>query len=121
MFGYYLREKTNGDKSCEVRHEVTGFFLREVSLDKSLDIYRHSPDGFNWGYDCSGCSQLALAILFDFTNDESIAIKYYKPFRQCFISEAKTDDIISNASIQTFLSQISDKIGKPLIGTVRKG
>lgn len=34
-----------------------------VPLDLRLDLRRHSPDGFNWGYSGSGPAQLALALL----------------------------------------------------------
>jgi hypothetical protein len=34
-------------------------------LDPRLDLWSHSPDGFNFGCAGSGPSQLALAILFD--------------------------------------------------------
>jgi len=32
-------------------------------LDARLDLYNHSPTGFEWGYGGSGPAQLALAIL----------------------------------------------------------
>lgn len=35
-------------------------------LDPRLDLMRHSPTGFEWGYCGSGPAQLALAILADF-------------------------------------------------------
>jgi len=35
-------------------------------LDLRLDWHNHSPDGFEWGRDGSGPTQLALAILADF-------------------------------------------------------
>lgn len=34
-------------------------------LDPRLDLRNHSPDGFEWGYNGSGPSQLALALLVD--------------------------------------------------------
>jgi hypothetical protein len=47
---------------------------REVWLDKqkldpeaSLNVYNHSPDGFNWGYEGSGPAQLALAVVLKLT------------------------------------------------------
>ncbi len=33
-------------------------------LDPKNDLVNHSPDGFSWGYMGSGCSQLALAIMY---------------------------------------------------------
>jgi hypothetical protein len=36
-----------------------------ILLDPRLDLYNHSPNGFEWGYSGSGPAQLALAILAD--------------------------------------------------------
>ncbi|HXR05085.1 MAG TPA: DUF6166 domain-containing protein [Verrucomicrobiae bacterium] len=36
-----------------------------VPLNPRLDLYNHSPTGFEWGYGGSGPAQLALAILAD--------------------------------------------------------
>lgn len=33
------------------------------SLNPRLDLFNHSPTGFEWGYGGSGPAQLALAIL----------------------------------------------------------
>jgi hypothetical protein len=38
---------------------------RAERLPLRLDLYNHSPDGFEWGYGGSGPAQLALAILAD--------------------------------------------------------
>ena len=38
---------------------------KEYPLPLRLDLFNHSPDGFNWGYGGSGPAQLALAILHD--------------------------------------------------------
>jgi hypothetical protein len=54
--------------------QVGGGFTVTVERDKGsrrrylnprFDLYRHSPDGFAWGYDGSGPAQLALALLAD--------------------------------------------------------
>ena len=44
-----------------------------VQLDPgpSQQLYNHSPTGFEWGYGGSGPAQLALAILFQVTDDGS--------------------------------------------------
>lgn len=34
-----------------------------IALPLRLDLWNHSPDGFNWGYGGSGPAQTALAIL----------------------------------------------------------
>jgi hypothetical protein len=49
--------------ACEVR--VTVGHGRPRALPKCLNVIRHSPTGFEWGYPGSGPAQLALAILMD--------------------------------------------------------
>jgi hypothetical protein len=48
----------------------------EVFLDGELldpkpsqEVYNHSPDGFNWGYEGSGPAQLAMAVILKITGD----------------------------------------------------
>lgn len=52
----------------------------EITPANSLMVVNHSPDGFMWGYAGSGPSQLALAILLNFTRVE-IAKKLYQKFK----------------------------------------
>lgn len=56
-------------------------------LNPRLDLYNHSPTGFEWGYCGSGPAQLALAILADhFSNDEQ-ALNVYQRFKWAVIAE----------------------------------
>ncbi len=50
-------------------------------LEPRLDLYNHSPTGFNWGYNGSGPAQLALAILADCTGDDRFAQRYYQDYK----------------------------------------
>jgi hypothetical protein len=54
-------------------------------LDPRLDLARHSPTGFGWGYFGSGPSQLALAILADATGDDQRALRLHIQFKDCLI------------------------------------
>jgi len=81
---------------------------KEVWLDgkllsplKSQEIVNHSPDGFNWSYCGSGCSQLALAILLE-VYDKETAIKNYQEFKFDVISTLPP----SNFEINLILKQI---------------
>jgi hypothetical protein len=72
------------------RTEQGGF---EVYLDgeylspkHSQGIFNHSPDGFAWGYNGSGPSQLALAVLLK-NCDKGIAVAQYKQFREAVIAK----------------------------------
>lgn len=50
-------------------------------LDPRHDLYRHSPDGFQWGYGGSGPAQLALALVADATGDDALALRTYQKFK----------------------------------------
>jgi Family of unknown function (DUF6166) len=51
------------------------------SLNPRLDLYNHSPTGFEWGYCGSGPAQLALAILADHLSDDREALNLYQRFK----------------------------------------
>ena len=53
----------------------------EISPDRSLEVYNHSPTGFEWGYGGSGPSQLALAIMLEVTDDDRKALNLYYDFK----------------------------------------
>ena len=50
-------------------------------LNPRLDLWNHSPTGFEWGYAGSGPAQLALAILADHSNDNERALNFYQRFK----------------------------------------
>ena len=51
----------------------------------------HSPDGFEWGYDGSGPTELARCILLDLTDDETRTNRIYKKFRQMMVATIRVD------------------------------
>lgn len=53
-------------------------------------LANHSPDGFSWGYNGSGPSQAALAILADCMGDR-VALHHYHSFRDRVISRFDSD------------------------------
>lgn len=55
---------------------------RVLRPEPSQRLYNHSPDGFEWGYGGSGPAQLALAILYDFTEDRRVALQWYQDFKR---------------------------------------
>lgn len=55
-------------------------------LDPRLDLWRHSPTGFEWGYGGSGPAQLALAILADHLGDDERALALYQRFKRAVVS-----------------------------------
>ena len=61
-------------------------------LPSTFQQWRFSADGFEWGYDGTGPSQLAFAILADHFGDEYKALKSYKIFRDQVIAEISEDE-----------------------------
>ena len=50
-------------------------------LPPRLDLARHSPTGFEWGYAGSGPAQLALAILAHHLRNDDRALRLYQRFK----------------------------------------
>jgi len=59
----------------------------QVTPERSLEVTNHSSSGFEWGYGGSGPSQLALALLLDFTDDEEVALAHYTEFKNEVVSQ----------------------------------
>jgi len=50
-------------------------------LNPRLDLWNHSPSGFEWGYDGSGPAQLALALLADCLGNDELAMQWHHEFK----------------------------------------
>ena len=50
-------------------------------LNPRLDLWNHSPSGFEWGYGGSGPAQLALALLADHLGNDDTAIGLHQDFK----------------------------------------
>jgi len=55
-------------------------------LDPRLDLWNHSPSGFEWGYSGSGPAQLALAILADHLGDDQEAVRLHDDFKRAVVA-----------------------------------
>jgi hypothetical protein len=90
------------DKGCIVSVADAG---NDYVLPLRLDLYNHSPDGFEWGYRGSGPAQLALAILADALKElntqnivwlargyERVAVRLHQDFKDAFIAPLPRDD-----------------------------
>ena len=87
-----------------------------LSPDRSLDLVRHSPAGFDWGYVGSGPAQLACALLLDYTDDESVAQQHYIQFRNKVISQLVCDGPancwhLTGDDIEAALAELEDHYG----------
>lgn len=71
----------------------------------SLTLANHSPDGFNWGYGGSGPSQLALAILLDFTGDAQLSLEHYQDFKWQMIAPLGPQWNLTGAQIRVWFFQ----------------
>lgn len=58
-------------------------------LPLRLDIFNHSPSGFEWGYLGSGPAQLALAILCDYLGEPQLALGFYQEFKEDTVARWK--------------------------------
>ena len=50
-------------------------------LNPRLDLWNHSPTGFEWGYGGSGPAQLALALLADLLQNDDEAVNLHQDFK----------------------------------------
>ena len=75
------------------------------SLPYRLDLWNHSPTGFNWGYGGSGPSQLALALLADHLGNDQVAVKLHQQFKWQVIARLPIDEPweISSQEIDAWL------------------
>lgn len=77
------------DGAAIVRVRRPGKPLRP--LRPRLDLAKHSPTGFEWGYGGSGPAQLALAILADVLGDDEKAARYHQWFKFMVIAKLPHD------------------------------
>ena len=62
------------------------------SLPWRLDLWNHSPTGFNWGYGGSGPAQLALAMLADHLGNDQVAVTLHQKFKWAVITGLRLDE-----------------------------
>ena len=61
-------------------------------LSPRLDLWNHSPTGFEWGYGGSGPAQLALALLADHLADDEKAVRLHQSFKFAVIIQLPKKD-----------------------------
>jgi hypothetical protein len=92
----FAKEKTYrgvrlNDGRCEVRVEEPTTTSPSANrrnwhnLPLHLEVFNHSPAGFEWGYGGSGPAQLALALLMDATGNKGLALRHYQDFKLRFV------------------------------------
>lgn len=78
----YIATRINGRPVVKV--QLDGNLI--VDLSPRWDLANHSPDGYEWGYEGSGPSQLALAICADVLDDDLKALRLYQLFKRDVIA-----------------------------------
>lgn len=71
----------------------------------SQKVYKHSPDGFQWGYGGSGPAQLALALLLDVTGDPAVSLGHHQNFKWQFVARwpQGKDWVITDEEIRAWM------------------
>lgn len=77
----YIGERTEGDCRVWVQENGQRYDLWEVTGRHSLNIFPHSPTGFEWGCGGSGPAQLALAMLLDHGMGAAMAVQLHQAIK----------------------------------------
>jgi hypothetical protein len=88
-FPHYIGQRQKAVGGCYViKVEADG---SRTELPPRFDLSRHSPDGFQWGYEGSGPAQLALAICADVLENDGRALELYQSFKRDVIARITHD------------------------------
>ena len=104
---------------CIVELDNEGY-TTQLSLEKSLQVVDHSPDGYQCGYSGSGTAQLAAAILNEVTDDPELTRTYYQLFK--FDHVAKWEGLtfeISEDEVRNWLQSAVALIEPPRLVLIR--
>ncbi len=82
-------------------------------LNPRLDLWNHSPTGFEWGYCGSGPAQLALAILADHCKDDERALNFHQRFKWAVIAELPRHWTLTSDEVEQMLRILRDR--EPLL------
>lgn len=93
----------NGGKS-QVRVYRGSGDITDGLLARSLKVFNHSPDGFEFGYAGSGPAQLALALLLAAGASPKRAVEAHQEFKRRFISDKKCEEfLLTGEEIRRYL------------------
>lgn len=84
-------------------------------LDLRLDLRRHSPAGFEWGYCGSGPAQLALALMCHLTGDDEVARLLYQWCKLEIIAGLpKQGWVLTDSFLQNWMIERIGRAPKPI-------
>lgn len=78
------------ENGCVVTAREIDRLPRKLPL--RLDLFNHSPCGFEWGYGGSGPAQLALALLAHALKDDGRAVHLHQRFKRRVIEPLTRDE-----------------------------
>lgn len=87
---------------------------RHLEIGPSMEVRHHSSE-FNWGYNGSGPTQLALALLMLLMDGED-ALKYYQAFKYTVMSSLPQQDFDVKVNISEWLRLIKTHDGRKVHG-----
>jgi len=90
-----------------------------TELPLRLDLYNHSPTGFEWGYGGSGPAQLALAILADCLEDDERALDLHQEFKSYAI--ARLPDQLSWSINEDYVRKVAGELTRARLRVVSEG
>ena len=81
-------------------------YTTQLSLEKSLQVVDHAPDGFQWGYNGSRPAQLSAAILYEVTGNADLARQYYQISKHDFVAQWQDTFEIDEHQVLAWISTI---------------
>ena len=78
---------------------------KELSPEFCKSVYDHSSNGFNWGNSCPGSAQLALAILFELTDDKRTSMILHHVFKNEILVRLPASDFEIVVNLSDWLSK----------------
>ena len=87
-------------------------------LNPRLDLWNHSPTGFEWGYGGSGPAQLALALLADHFGGDHRAVELHHDFKWAVVAKLpKRGWTLTSRQIDQALSALKSSLTAKAAGS----
>ena len=104
---YSERTQASGEENVWISENGVD---RLLSVEPSQKVVNHAP-GFQWGYAGSGPSQLALAIILDYTKGNvQMAKDFYQRFKFEFVAKWDESWSITETEIHNWIKENFDNI-----------
>lgn len=91
---------------------ATGELFKFRVIDARLDLAKHSPTGYGWGYAGSGPAQAALAIVADaLRGDDARALRVYQLFKvEVLAGLPKAGGLLSRADVLAAIDRLDPPV-----------